>query len=233
VKLALVVLAVAAAAAGCPKDRSPARAEPRDGPAPAPDPAPAEPPFTAAPTPIVTAELAPATFDWARPTMTQAELEDALDDGDPDDVAEVRARGRIVVTLQDAFLEEVDPATGKTPYRGAGLLGLDIDPPVTFTAEPSLQRGSMPMGGHVRLHTGYLRGTLDLDAAGRDALREQLAGDGLVTQYLVELGDLAPAVDDSGEQVTVLHATLHGVRVVQLRARRTFVEGRPATPLRP
>lgn len=226
-------------AAGCPKERAKAKPPGGDATPMAPvaiDAAAAPPaalPFTAAPVPIVAPDVVAATFDWNRPTMTVDELEDALDDGDADEVDAVRRRGAIVVTSRDAWVEQFDAKAGRAPYRGAGLLGLDLDLPVAFTDAPSLMRGEMPMGGHVRLHTGYLLGTLALDAAGTEALRAQLLDDDpLVTQYLIELGQLGKATDDSGEEVTVLHATLLGVRVVQLGARRTYLEGKPARPLR-
>src|SRR5688572_16277048 len=75
--------------------------------------------FTAAAVPIVVGagELQPATLDWDRWTMTLDQLEDKLEDVDDDAAADLRARGRLVITVDDLLLQSFDPGLGKVPVR--------------------------------------------------------------------------------------------------------------------
>lgn len=232
--LGLTVLA--ALTAGCRKDRTATHpgagdapaAVPPDAPPPPPVDAPPPPPFTPAAARIQTPELHDATFDWNRRVLTPDELERELGRGDAEDVAAARARlGTFVLSLRDSYLDPWDRKTGAVAYRGPGLRGLDLDPPVSFTDQPSVTRGEMPLGGHVSFDTGYLHGTIAVTAEAAAALRAGESDDPMITQYLLELRDSGRV-----EDVTIVHATLLGVRVVRLGAREQYLEGKPAAPLR-
>ncbi len=213
---------VALVLAGCPKERVPSGAPPAV-PSDAPpvvaviDAPPPPVPYRAAAVAIVSDEIAPAALDWNHPTLTEDELEQALEDLDA-----VRRRGPIIVRLTYGRLDTYDAVKHQLPFVGNGLQGIQVDPPIAFTPSPTVTRGEMPLGGHARLDIDVFRGAIAVDAAGAKALVDADAKDPLVTDFLFELGD--PMTVDGAD---VVRGTLRGVRIVREVAHETYLEGTP------
>ncbi len=208
--VAFASLAAVVALAGCPKERTGA------GGGTATPPVDAAPVFQPAAVAIVSDAVVPAKLDWARPVLTEDELEDALRDVE----AARRQLGAFVVRVKGGRLGPYDAKSGTLLYVGPGLGGIQADPPVSFVAAPDLTVGEMPLGGHVTLHVGELQGTIALDAAAAQALRAAAEQDPFVMELRVAL---------EGETVVdgarVVKASLEGVRVVREGAREVLLEG--------
>ncbi len=223
----LPIIALAFAVAGCPKESTKPRGSTPPTAADAPPPLPAA--FRVAAIQLVSDAIVPATFDWELTVVKRMELEDAIEDG-AQAVAATRARlGRFVVSFKHGGWDPYDAGRGRLTFRAHGLEGMDLDPPVSFVADPPVMVGSLPgpVGGSVRLLVSDLLVSAAVDAAGAAALVATEDSDPLITQYLMELGEVGE-VDDA----TVVHATLHGLRLVRLGAREVLLEGKPAKPLR-
>ncbi len=220
--LAVLFLAVLA---GCPKESPRGAASPppgHDGRSVA-----APPALRAAPISFTSADLAPASLDWDRPVVSRMQLEGAIEDGD-EALASARAGlGTFVVAFKHGRFDPYDAATGVLTFQAHGLEGMDLDPPVSFLAEPWITVGSLPGGGSVTLRVSDLPLTMRLDAAAAAAFVAADDDDPLITQYLMELGESA-----TYDSATYVNATLHGVRVLRQKAGLVYLEGRPARTLR-
>lgn len=219
---ALAVLALTA----CPRERTIGTLTPvtddaavvAPPPAPTVDARPAEVPYVRAAETIQGTGVTPATLDWNRVRVTERELDDLVDDLDFD---ALKARlGTFVVRLDRAHFDDYAPRTRALTFVGAGLEGVQTDPPLAFTAQPSISRGEMPMGGHARLDIGTLRGAVQVDAARAKALLALDDSDPLAIDFLVELDSV-----DVVDRAQVYKAHLRGVRVVREGAHELLLEG--------
>ncbi|MCE9580732.1 MAG: hypothetical protein K8W52_46860 [Deltaproteobacteria bacterium] len=215
---ALAVIALTA----CPRERTVATLTPVPADASATtapiDARPAEVPYVRAAETIAAPALTAATLDWNRTRISERELEALVDDLELD---ALQARlGTFVVRLDRAHFDAYDAKTRTLTFIGAGLEGVQTEPPLAFTAVPSITRGEMPLGGHARLDIGTLRGAVSVDAARAQALLALDAADPLAIDFLVEL-DHVTSVDGA----TVYAAHLRGVRVVREGAHEFLLEG--------